>query len=110
MFLNEVSRYEASRAFPTFARVVENKNNLKMFRMLFLQSFEFFTKEDILLSYIGVKQFEFCVVAFVGESMTEDLVERSAVMHVSLHMSCASSGNVHARTSSKQSYFVKLVD
>lgn len=86
MFLNKVSRDEASRAFPAFARVVENKNNLKMLRMLFLQGFKFFTKEDILLSYIGVKQFEFCIVAFVGESIAEDLVERSAVMQVSLHV------------------------
>lgn len=85
MFLNKVSRDEASRAFPAFARVVENKNNLKMFRMLFLQSFKFFTKEDILLSHIRVKQFEFCAVAFVRESMVEDLIERGAVMHVSLH-------------------------
>ena len=74
MFLNKVSRDEASRAFPAFARVVKNKNNLKIFRMLLLQSFKFFTKEDILLSHIGVKQFESCVVAFVGESMVEDLV------------------------------------
>jgi hypothetical protein len=74
IFLNKVSRNIAGRAFPAFARVVKNKNNLKMFGMLFLQGFKFFTKEDILLSYIGVKQFEFCIVAFVGESMVEDLV------------------------------------
>jgi hypothetical protein len=86
MFLNKVSRDEASRAFPAFARAVENKNNLKMFRMLFLQGFKFFTKEDIFLSYIGVKQFEFCIVAFVGKSTAEDLVERGAVMQVSLHV------------------------
>jgi hypothetical protein len=87
VFLNKVSRDEASRAFPAFARIAENKNNLKMLRMLFLQSFKFFTKEDILLSHIGVKQFEFCIVAFVGESMVEDLVERGAAMHVSLRVS-----------------------
>lgn len=110
MFLDKVSIDEASRTFPAFARVVENKNNLKMFRMLFLQGFKFFTKKDILLSYIGVKQFEFCIVAFVGESMVEDLVERGAVMQVSLRVQCARSGNVHASTSSDQSYFVKLVD
>lgn len=86
MFLNKVSRDEASRAFPALARAVENKNNFKMFRMLFLQGFKFFTKEDILLSYIRVKQFEFCIVAFVGESIVEDLVERGAVMQVSLHV------------------------
>ena len=86
MFLNKVSRDEASRAFPAFARVVDNKNNLKMFRMLFLQGFKFFTKEDILLSYIGVKQFEFCIVAFVGKRMVKDLVERGAFTRVSLHM------------------------
>ena len=83
MFLNKVSRDVASRAFPGFARVIENKNNLKMVRMLFLQGFKFFTKENILLSYIGVKQFEFRVVAFVGESMVENLVERGAVTQVS---------------------------
>ena len=109
MFLNKISRDEAGRAFPVFARIVENKNNLKVFRMLFPQSFKFFTKEDILLSYIGVNQFEFGIVAFVGESMVEDLVERGAVMHVRLHVTCARSGNVHARSSSDQSYFVKLV-
>lgn len=86
MFPNKVSRDEASRAFPAFARVVDNKNNLKMFWVLFLQGFKFFTKEDILLSYIGVKQFEFCIVAFVGKSIVEDLIERSAVMQVSLHV------------------------
>lgn len=86
MFLNKVGRDKASRAFPAFAWVVENKNNLKMVRMLFLQGLKFFTKKDILLSYIGVKQFEFCVVAFVGESMVEDLVKRGAVMQVSLHV------------------------
>lgn len=55
MFLNKVSRDVASRAFPAFAGVAENKNKLKMFRMLFLQSFKFSMKEDIFLSYIGVK-------------------------------------------------------
>ena len=86
MFLNKVSSDEASRAFPAFARSVENKNDLKMIGMLFLQGFKFFAKEDILLSYIGVEQFEFGIVAFVGESMVEDLVERGAVMQVSLHV------------------------
>ena len=100
MFLNKVRRDVPSRALPAFARFVENKNNLKIFRMLFLQSFKFFTKEDILLSYIGVQQFEFCVVAFVGESMADDLVKRGAVMQVSLQVSSARSGNVHARTPS----------
>ena len=86
MFFNKISSDVASRAFPAIARVAENKNNLKMFGMLFLQGFKFFTKEDILLSYIRVEQFEFGIVAFVGESMVEDLVERGAVMQVSLHV------------------------
>lgn len=86
MFFNKVSSDETSWAFPALARSVENKNDLKMFGMLFLQGFKFFAKEDILLSYIRVKQFEFRIVVFVGESTIEDLVERGAIMQVSLHV------------------------
>jgi hypothetical protein len=79
MFLNKVSRNETSRAFPGFARLVKSENKLKMFWVLFLQGFKLLTKEDVLLSHIGVKQLEFCIVVFVGEGMIEDLVEGGTV-------------------------------
>ena len=74
MFLNKVSRDETNGAIPGLARVVKNENNLKVFWMLFLQSFKFFAEENILLRYIGVKQLEICIVVFVREGMVEDLV------------------------------------
>lgn len=79
MSLNKVSRDETSGTAPAFARLVQSVNNLKMFRMFFLQGFKFFTEKDIFLRYIGVKQLEFRFVVFIGESMVEHLVERGTV-------------------------------
>ena len=104
------SRDVTSRAIPAFARFVENKNNLKMLRVLFLQSFKFFTKEDILLRYIGVKQLELRFVVFVRKGMVKDLIERSAIKsYVSIYI-MHESGYIHASTSPNQSHFFKLVD
>lgn len=79
MFLDNVSRDIASRAFPALARLVEEVNDVKGIGEPFLQFIEFLAEKNILLGDVRVEKLEFCLVVLVSERMSDELVEGRAV-------------------------------